>query len=53
MIDERTIMGTYFGYPSCCQEYFINRTSWDEGNFPLRGTGYIPCPLCRKNPKKN
>lgn len=40
-------MGTYFGYPQCCQRYFYKRGYCDT-NFPLLGTGYIPCLSCRK-----
>jgi hypothetical protein len=45
-------MGTYFGYPECCQKYFFNRGYYDTTDFPLMGTGYIPCLSCRKKSEK-
>lgn len=51
--------GVIYGYPKCCREYFDKRCySIAEGypddvdtsprKVPLNGTGYVPCPKCRR-----
>jgi hypothetical protein len=50
-----------FGYPDCCITFFEEhspkaletRTHWytlhDMTHMPWAGTGFLPCPDCRKN----
>jgi hypothetical protein len=48
--------GEYFGYPSCCIDWFIANRTGDEITelTPQQeqvhgGTGFIPCPTCAKH----
>lgn len=48
------LWGEFFGYPKCCRDFFTHRAMIlfagkkdiipDE--YPLIGTGFIPCPVC-------
>lgn len=43
-------VGTWLGYPPCCIDDFLYRYFVQNDHAvkqrPLRGTGYVPCPLC-------
>lgn len=43
--------GVLYGFPECCQLWFEQRTHGDIANHEptvMDGTGFIPCPVCRK-----
>lgn len=49
MASSRLLLGLYFGYPVCCATSFAaGRTAlyYAGRDFPLKGTGYVPCPTC-------
>lgn len=37
-------LGSYYGYPVCCIDSFLNYTK--KPTRKLQGTGYIPCENC-------
>lgn len=51
--DKWSILGTYYGYPSCCIEWFSipGRVELHHQHFP--GTGYLNCPECAKKSKES
>lgn len=39
--------GTYYGYPTCCINYFVAHGHFAcPSHDKLVGTGYLPCPAC-------
>lgn len=65
-IDDRIyngyMMGLYFGYPSCCIQYFLRYLNFNGSNTyqkyskkcirASQGTGFIPCPAHAKEINK-
>lgn len=54
-LERLTRKGQRFGYPECCIEFFLDRFYAQSymrkrvplpAGWPLRGSGYIPCPVC-------
>lgn len=43
-----TSAGVWFGFPKCCIEAFeqLKHFSKDIANWPLMGTGFVPCEKC-------
>lgn len=55
-------VGWFFGYPTCCTVYFIERHNSFDGQFEeylidelypvnkvVKGTGFVPCQHCQDN----
>jgi hypothetical protein len=45
------ILGVYFGYPSCCIQWFVENHSEKLTlcqKMTHRGFGFIPCPKCSR-----